>query len=98
MRVVLFFFFLLTPLWSQAEYRVFLLKIEKISSDPQATPVYRLVESTLDPLQYVGYHPVAADESVTYLETWRCKGNTSGFKPLCPNPKGQIQAPSPGEG
>lgn len=94
MRIFLFFAFLLMPLFSQAEYRVFLLKIEKVS--PTATPAdsvppaYRLVESTLDPLQYPGYYPVAADERVTYIETWRCKGNTSGFKPHCPNPKGTL--------
>lgn len=80
-----FFFF---PMLSQAEYRVFVLKIGK--RDPAAAADYRLVESTLDPLQYRGYYPVAPDEEVTYTETWRCYGRTDNFKPHCPNPKGQI--------
>lgn len=88
------FFFLLTPLSVRAEYRVFLLKIAKRApaSDPTAAPPqdYRLVESTLDPIQYRYYYPVAQDEEISYTETWRCYGRTDHFKPYCPNPKGQI--------
>lgn len=47
----------------------------------------RYVTTTLDPEQYRGYYTVANDETVTYIETWRCFGRTDGFKPLCPNPK-----------
>lgn len=99
-RVFLSAFFLFVwPVLSQAEYRVFLLKISKRDPDTAAAmpaPVppqpqdYRLVESTLDHLQYRYYYPVAADEEVIYIDTWRCSGRTDNFKPLCPNPKGQI--------
>lgn len=87
---LLLFFILLAPLFGVAEYRVFLLRISKKSTDPQAPQDFRLVESTLDPEQYRYYYPVAPDEVVTYTDTWRCYGRTDGFKPHCPNPKGQI--------
>jgi hypothetical protein len=84
------FFFLIMGITAHAEYRVFLLKIAKKSADPKIPSTdYRLVESNLDPEQYRGYYPVAADEVVSYTDTWRCLGRTDGFKPFCPNPKGQ---------
>lgn len=78
------------PVLGFAEYRVFMLKIMKKSQDPNMAQDFRLVESTLDPIQYRYYYPVAADEEVTYTDTWRCYGRTGDFQPLCPNPKGQI--------
>lgn len=87
---LLIFLLLLAPQLGAAEYRVFLLRISKKSTDPQASQDFRLVESTLDPEQYRYYYPVAADEVITYTDTWRCYGRTDGFKPHCPNPKGQI--------
>lgn len=86
------FFFFLAPILSHAEYRVFLLKISKRSADSQqqASQDFRLVESTLDHIQYRYYYPLAPDEEVTYIDTWRCYGRTGDFQPLCPNPKGQI--------
>lgn len=77
----------LLPWGASAEYRVFLLKITKRSSDPSISPDSRLVESTLDHIQYRYYYPVAADEDVTYIATWRCRGRTDDFKPHCANPK-----------
>ncbi|MEK6774558.1 MAG: hypothetical protein AABY64_11490 [Bdellovibrionota bacterium] len=76
------------------EYRVFLLKISK---NPPATPVTpgapppedKVFESTLDPEQYRTYYPVRPDEKISYTETWRCYGRTSGEIPFCPNPKRQ---------
>lgn len=50
------------------------------------TKDYRLVDSTLDPIQYPYYHTVQKDEIVQYTDTWRCYGDTGGFKPPCPNP------------
>lgn len=88
-------FLLMTPSLCVAEYRVFLLKIMKRSADPQAAQDFRLVESTLDHVQYRYFYPVAADEDVTYIDTWRCYGRTGDFQPLCPNPKGQIPASEP---
>lgn len=87
------FFLFLSPSLSQAEYRVFLLKISKVSMDPTKPATdFRLVESTLDPEQYRYYYTVAPDEQVTYIDTWRCYGRTGDFQALCPNPKGQIPA------
>lgn len=88
--LLLFLFLSLASLGAHAEYRVFVLKIAKKSADPQGSSDYRLVESNLDPEQYVGYHTVAADEVVTYIDTWRCYGRTGDFADYCPNPKGQI--------
>ena len=92
------FFLLITGTSARAEYRAFLLKISKKTSDPAMAQDYRLVTSTLDHLQYHEYYPVAADEEVTYIATWRCPGRTDNFKPICDNPKGQIPpegAPAP---
>lgn len=83
---------------AQAEYRVFVLKITKRApasapgAPPAAAPDSRLVTSTLDPEQYRGYYPVALDEDITYIETWRCYGRTDNFKDFCPNPKAQNAA------
>lgn len=83
------FFFLLAGS-TQAEVRVFLLRIAK-KSDPQD---FRLIKSTLDPLQYGTYYPVSPDEVVTYDDTWRCKGRTGDFKDLCPSPREASAAES----
>lgn len=84
---------LFTPLNAWSEYRVFLLKIEKAGSTeaPEETSA-RFVESTLDPVQYRGYYPVADDEIITYVDTWRCRGRTDG-KPHCPNPRAPASLP-----
>lgn|GEM_PF-5758487 len=76
------------PIASKSEYRVFRLQITKANEDPKSTepPEIRTIESTLDPLQYPYYFPVAANERVTYTETWRCRGRTSDFTPLCSQP------------
>ncbi|MEN0059238.1 MAG: hypothetical protein AAGB31_10430 [Bdellovibrio sp.] len=89
------FFLTLSPYLALAEYRVFVLKIEQQSANSQAAPSFRLVESTLDPEQYRMYYPVAANERITYIDTWRCYGRTDGFVPHCPNPKGQIPPATP---
>jgi hypothetical protein len=81
-----FFMSLLFASAARAEYRVFVLKIFK-QDNPQD---FRLVESTLDHVQYRYYNYVAPSEQVTYIDTWRCYGRTGDFQPLCPNPKGQI--------
>jgi len=82
---------------AQAEYRVFILKISKKPPAANAgveanadLPAFRLVTSTLDPEQYRYYYPVAPDEEITYIDTWRCYGRTDNFQPFCPNPKDQI--------
>lgn len=81
-----------------AEYRVFLLKIEKAPTAPPSpgtspaptdetsAPRIRYVESNLDPWQYRGYYPVADDETITYVDTWRCRGRTDN-REFCPNPR-----------
>ena len=88
---------------AHAEYRVFLLKIaKKATAKPtpptsapadaqQPPPDSRLVESTLDHLQYRSYYSVPADENVTYVTSWKCRGRTDEFKAYCPNPKVAAQ-------
>jgi hypothetical protein len=66
---------------AHAEYRAFELVIVDSTTGQE-----RVVLSTLDPNQYRGYYPVKPDEKITYRQTWRCRGNTSGFKPICPKP------------
>ncbi|MGZ3747865.1 MAG: hypothetical protein ACXWRE_10865 [Pseudobdellovibrionaceae bacterium] len=67
---------------AHAEYRMFTLKITN-----KNTQAYRLVDSTLDPVQYPYYYPVQKDEIVQYTDTWRCFGRTGGGQEPCPNPK-----------
>ncbi|MFN7906175.1 MAG: hypothetical protein ACK5P5_13425 [Pseudobdellovibrionaceae bacterium] len=58
-------------------------------------PTFRELLSTLDPEQYRYYYPVAADEVVKYVATWRCFGRTND-RDFCPNPKAQAQnTPNP---
>lgn len=83
---LLFFLILFQVTESHSEYRVFRLKISKKTTAP--TTDERIVESTLDPEQYRLYYPVAADEVISYTETWRCYGNTSET-PFCPQPERQ---------
>lgn len=77
----LFFIFLtLFSAKSLAEYRVFLLHIKNKSSGS-----VQMLKSTLDPEQYQSLFPQLNAE-FTYTDTWLCKGNTSGYKPLCDQP------------
>ncbi len=95
-RVFLSAFFIFLPLLTQAEYRVFVLKITKRTATPrlqqqtQRPRTFVWLKATLDPEQYRYYYPVSPDEDVTYIDTWRCYGRTGDFAPLCPNPKAQI--------
>ena len=63
-------------------------ELNRVRGD-NATGSTREVLSTLDPNQYPYYHPVKSSETVTYKATWKCRGNTSHFKAICPNPKAQ---------
>ena len=77
-----FLMLLLTSKLAFAEYRAFELVIVNSTTGED-----RVQLSNLDPLQYRRYYPVKPDESVTYRQTWMCRGNTSHFKRICPNPK-----------
>lgn len=81
--LVLFLILTWTATRAPAEIRVFLLRIAK-KSDPQD---FRLVKSTLDPLQYPYFYPVSSDEVVTYDDTWRCWDRTGDFRELCKSPR-----------
>lgn len=99
MRFIGGFFILF--LWSQlspAEYRVFKLIISKkalAGAPPPAPGSEKIVMSTLDPEQYPRIYSLGIDEQISYTETWRCYGRTSGFAPFCPNPKDQIPPQKP---
>lgn len=84
---------------ARAEYRVFRLKIERhppapaktpgseaAPADENAEPLVRYVESNLDPEQYRQYHLIRPDETITYVDTWRCYGRTD-FKEYCRSPR-----------
>ncbi len=83
------FVFLLTFFYLQysfAEYRVFVLKIEN-----SKTKVVKTLKSTLDPNQYKTIYLLGTDETISYVDTWRCMGATRDFKALCAAP---IRLPS----
>lgn len=64
-----------------AEYRVFKLQLTNTK-----TKQVRQIQSTLDPDQYKSlYEP--KDETITYVQTWRCKGSTDHFAPHCQSPE-----------
>ncbi len=65
---------------AQAEYRAFELVITN-----NVTGHERIVLSSLDPDQYRGYHPLDANETINYRDTWMCKGNTAE-KNICAKP------------
>ena len=75
---------------AHAEYRAFELVIYNSTSGQE-----RVVVSNLDPRQYRKYFPVKLDEEITYRNTWMCRGNTANFKPTCPAPTDEEQAPAP---
>jgi hypothetical protein len=76
--------------FANAEYRAFELVIANSTTGQE-----RVVISNLDPRQYRRYFPVKLDETITYRNTWMCKGNTSHMKPTCPAPKdGEEPAPN----
>lgn len=74
--------FLLSPTSVQAEYRAFELLITNNETGNE-----RRVISTLDPEQYAGYYPVKKNETIVYTDTWRCWGNFSYYKKICPRPE-----------
>ena len=70
-------------LWpTSAEYRAFWLKI-----DNPKTKSFRTEVSSLDPGQYVRYHPLRAEETIVYLDTWMCKDRTGPLEPECKSPR-----------
>lgn len=85
MRVYFITLLTLVSLAAQAEYRVFVLKITNSKTQKSQTRY-----STMDPLQYKTIYPLSADETIEYVDTWRCKGNTSGFKVHCAKPPIKI--------
>lgn len=87
MRSALFLFLsLFFQSFAHAEYRAFLLRIEKLNNPEE----FRLVQSNLDPLQYADYYPVQSDERIYYIDTWMCRGRyhrTTGFAKICESPR-----------
>jgi len=64
-----------------ADYRVFKLQITN-----NKTKQARTFQSTLDPDQYRSIYGLKNEESITYVQTWRCWGRTDFFKPHCQSP------------
>ena len=74
-------FVILWAFHAQAEFRMFLLEVR--SADGK---LLRQVASNLDPDQYPGYYPLQFGETVSYTETWMCRGRT-GEGPNCKSPR-----------
>jgi hypothetical protein len=77
-----FLLLILLAAQAKAEYRAF----ELVITDPTSGQE-RVVISTLDPNQYRRYYPIKPQEKITYRQTWRCRGNTSGYQAVCPKPE-----------
>jgi hypothetical protein len=54
-----------------------------------------MVLTTLDDIQYPGYHPLNADETIAIQDTWRCWERSDGFKDICPNPRATTNTRNP---
>ncbi len=81
-KMFIVFLVLTCSLFSFAEYRVFKLQFTNTKTNQS-----RQIQSTLDPEQFKSIYPLQYGETVTYVQTWRCKGNTSQFKPHCQSPE-----------
>lgn len=46
----------------------------------------RQIQTTLDPEQYKTLYPLNEGETLTYVDTWMCKGRTDDFRPHCDKP------------
>lgn len=77
-----FLFVFLLSLNAFAEYRVFTLMITNTKTGEN-----RQFDSTLDPEQYLTFFTLKPDETISYTQTWRCKGRTSDFKAHCAQPE-----------
>ena len=93
---LLFILWILFCPLAQAEYRVFLLKIQQSSADPKVPGPFRLIESNLDPEQYLRYYPIYPGEKISYIDTWRCRGRTDWFQSYCKSPRAPAEAPVEG--
>ncbi len=81
-------FIFLSPTMVFAEYRAFELRISNAT-----TGKVRTVTSTLDQYQYPEYHHTQMGDNVEYVSSWMCRGRTSDFMAICPNP-GALVAPT----
>ena len=88
MRLSFFLIIICFKLCSFADYRVFVLEIKNTTSNEIKT-----IKSTLDPEQFVTVFPIERDQIITYVETWRCTGNTNNFRSFCINPNSQTRTP-----
>ncbi len=78
-RVIALFVLLLMPSVN-AEQRAYRLNVMKGETK------VREVISTLDHIQYPGYYPLNAGESIEYGESWMCWGRSEPFEPACSQP------------
>jgi hypothetical protein len=72
--------FFLTP--ARAEYRAYELSLMN-----RETGAETRIVSTLDHIQYRGYHPLGPGEDLSYVDSWMCWDNTSRFKAICHKPQ-----------
>lgn len=73
-----------------AEYRAYELLLVDTATGQES-----VIISTFDHIQYPGYHPIGPTQTLSYLDSWMCYENTSGFKPICPKPEEREPAASP---
>ena len=86
--ILLFLFIPIQPI--SAEYRTYELKIKDHSNQKE-----RLIITTFDHIQYTDYYALNPNESIEYVDSWMCWGNTANFKSPCPKPKRTASSVSP---
>ena len=70
--------FLSLSFTAEAKYRAYKLAIINEEAGTE-----KAILSTLDHIQYVDYYHLNPGETIQYLDSWMCWGNTGGHKPIC---------------
>lgn len=74
---------------SEGSYRLYQLRIRHYDQLAKKK-INRVVLTTMDPVQYEGFHGGPGVMKVEFLDTWYCPGDTS-HKKVCNKPKEPIQ-------
>ena len=71
-----------------AEYRAFELTITNSTTNQS-----RVVQTTLDHIQYPMYFHLQKDDRIQIASTWMCRNRTDQFMPICEKPAA-LQPPA----
>lgn len=85
LRIILYIilFFLFSTQNISARYRAYKIEIK----DTISGEIFEIITS-LSPEVYINYYEANRNfREISIVSTWMCWGDTSGYKPICPNPR-----------